>query len=184
MLTGGRSAECLYLAWSALPDFKKLGGVHFYFGDERIVPSTHLESNYGLVMRTLFNKGIPDGCSIVRMEVEHPNRDEVSMAYEKKLPGKLDILLLSVGEDGHIASLFPHGEGLNEASRSIVPVSGPKPPNDRLTITPIVIARARKVFVLAIGAKKKDILRRARVAPHNFADLPARLVLGATWLLD
>ena len=184
MLTGGRSAECFYSAWSVLPNFEKLRSVHFYFGDERCVPPTHSDSNYGLVMRKLFYRGIPEGCSISRMEAEHSDHDVSSMAYEKILPGNIDILLLSVGEDGHIASLFPNGAGLHEVSRQVIPVSGPNPPNNRLTITPLVIARARNVFVFAIGTKKSDVLNRARVAPHEIVDLPARLVLGATWLLD
>ncbi len=83
MLTGGRSAARLYKAWSAHPTFHLLAGVDFYFGDERCVPSDHLESNYGLVMRTLFDRGVPEGCRIVRMEAGRPDRDVAAIAYEQ-----------------------------------------------------------------------------------------------------
>jgi len=184
MLTGGRSAARLYKAWRNLPTFHTMTGVSFYFGDERCVPQDHLESNYGMAMRTLFNKGLPKGCAIVRMEADCPDRNEAAMAYEQKLPRTLDVLLLSVGEDGHIASLFPHGSALHEICQRVVPVWSPKPPNARLTITPPVLAQAGRIFVLAIGTEKAAVLQQARVAPKDIDDLPARLVLGATWLLD
>jgi 6-phosphogluconolactonase len=184
MLTGGRSAEQLYLAWAALPNFEDLRNVSFYFGDERCVPPVHPESNYGLVMRTLFSRGIPKGCAISRMEADSADHDAAAVAYEQKLPKRLDVLLLSVGEDGHIASLFPNGDALYETRRRVVSVSAPKPPHDRLTVTPPVLVQAENVFVLAIGTAKAAVFHQAQVAPQKIADLPARLVLRATWLLD
>ncbi len=62
--------------------------------------------------------------------------------------------------------------------------TGPKPPFDLLTISPPVIAQAKSIFVLAIGTAKAAVLSVARQTPGNFNAVPARLVLGATWLLD
>lgn len=184
MLTGGRSAEQLYLEWAELPDFQKLHDVQFYFGDERCVSPKHPDSNYGLVMRSLFNRGLPDRCAVFRMEADRAERDVAAVAYEQQLANRLDVLLLSVGEDGHIASLFPNGDALYETRRRVVPVWAPKPPYDRLTVTPPVLARAENVFVLAIGAAKAAVFQQAQVAPQEIAELPARLVLGARWILD
>ena len=145
MLTGGKTAERLYEHCSkklALP----LKGVRFTFGDERCVPPDHAESNYALVMRTLLVKGMPSGCSIVRMEAENPDREAAAKAYEKLIPETIDILLLGMGADGHIASLFPHSPALCLEERSVVPITGPKPPHERLTITPRVIARDHIFF--------------------------------------
>jgi 6-phosphogluconolactonase len=184
MLTGGRSAEQLYLAWAALPNIQNLRDVRFYFGDERCVPPEHPDSNYGLVMRSLFNRGLPDRCAIFRMEADRAERDAAAVAYEQQLANRLDVLLLSVGEDGHIASLFPNGDALYETRRRVVPVSAPKPPHDRLTVTPLVLAQAEHIFVLAIGAAKAAVFHQAQFAPQEIADLPARLVLGARWMLN
>lgn len=184
MLTGGRTAEQLYLAWAKIPEFRRMTGVRFYFGDERCVPPAHPESNYGMTLRTLFRQGVPLGCAVFRMEADEPNSKDAAIRYGRILPTTIDILLLSVGEDGHIASLFPGSAALQEESLRVVPVIGPKPPRERLTVTPPVIARARSIFVLAIGVVKADILRKALQVPSDSGALPARLVLDATWLLS
>lgn len=182
MLTGGRSAEKLYLAWAALPDFQNLRDVRFYVGDERCVPTEHPDRNYGLVMRTLFSRGLPKGCAIVRMEADHADRDAAAVDYEQQLPEKLDVLLLSMGEDGHIASLFPHSAALHETRRRVVSVTGPKSPFQRLTITPTVIQNAREVFVLALGEQKRAVYEEALRNSADIDAIPARLVLSRTWI--
>lgn len=184
MLTGGRSAERLYMVWAEIPDFQQMTGVRFYFGDERCVPPDHPESNYGMVMHTLFNQGVPAGCSVFRIETDGIDREAAALRYDDLLPDKVDVLLLGVGEDGHIASLFPGSVVLKEVHRRVVSVTGPKPPHERLTITPPVIAQARSVFVLATGAAKAQILVKALQKAGDFDTIPARLVLNATWLLD
>lgn len=184
MLTGGRSAAQLYEAWADLAEFQLLRKVFFYFGDERCVPPDHLESNYGLAMRTLFKRGVPHDCKVVRMAAEHADRVAAAAAYESQLPDRIDLLLLSVGEDGHIASLFPHSAILQEADRRVAHVQVPKSPPERLTITPLVITQAHRTFVMAIGQTKATVYRKALAEPEDIAALPARLVLNATWFLD
>lgn len=185
MLTGGRSAERLYLAWAQLPAFRQMAGVQFYFGDERCVPPEHPESNSGMAMRTLFDRGVPAGCLVFRMEADEANREAVALRYEEALPDKIDVLLLGVGEDGHIASLFPGSFALQEKERRVLAITGPKPPYDRFTITPLVIKQASAIFVLAIGEAKARILVKALQEKAEFDRMPACLALAnATWLLD
>ena len=104
--------------------------------------------------------------------------------YLDLLPYSIDVLLLGVGEDGHIASLFPNNASLQERKRRVIPITGPKPPFKRLTITPQVIAKARSVFMLANGSAKGTMLCAALNNPNDIAALPARLKLGGTWLMD
>jgi 6-phosphogluconolactonase len=184
MLTGGRSAERLYEAWAASPEFAHLRDVHFYFGDERCVPPDHPESNYGLAMRTLFKRGVPQDCTVTRMPAERPDHEAAAEAYSKQLPSRPDVMLLSVGEDGHIASLFPYSSAFFETQRRVVPISAPKPPPERLTVTPLVIAQVTQVFVMALGSAKAAIFQRAQTEPNDILALPARLVLNATWFVD
>jgi 6-phosphogluconolactonase len=94
------------------------------------------------------------------------------------------ILLLSVGEDEHIASLFLKNVSLQECKRLVIPITGPKPPLERLTITPQVITKARSVFVLAAGFAKSAMLCVSLNNKNDIAALPARLALGGTWLMD
>jgi 6-phosphogluconolactonase len=182
MLTGGRSATRLYEAWEALPEFNQMRGVCFYFGDERCVPPDHPESNYALAMRTLFRRGVPPTCQVINMAADLSDREAIAAAYATELPDKLDLLLLSMGEDGHIASLYPHSKALLETCRRVVPVSAPKPPPARLTITPPVIAMAAQVFVLALGKQKRALYEEALRNPSDINTIPARLVLDRTWV--
>jgi 6-phosphogluconolactonase len=184
MLTGGRSAASLYGAWARLPNFCEMRGVRFYFGDERCVPPDSVESNYGMAIRTLFHRGIPDGCTLFRIEADEVDPEAVARRYATLLPSKIDVMLLGVGEDGHIASLFPNSASMQEMGQPVVSVIGPKRPFERITITPIVIMQARSIFVLAAGTSKAEVLAKALKAPSDFATMPARLVLNATWLLD
>jgi 6-phosphogluconolactonase len=184
MLTGGRGAERLYKTWVDIPAYREMTGATFYFGDERCVSPECPESNYGMAMRTLFCQGTPKGCAIVRMEADDPDLDAAALRYENRLPDKVDVLLLGLGDDGHIASLFPGDEALQEVTRRVMHVVGPKPPYDRLTITPPVIINAKSVFLLATGKKKAPILTLALNRKEDTLSLPVRLLCGRTWLLD
>jgi len=183
MLTGGRSAKQFYEAWAAsghLPaNFSKL---RFYFGDERCVPSDHPESNYRLASEALFPQGIPDHVRVHRMETDCSDLEGAAARYAAVLPDCIDILLLSMGEDGHIASLFPHSQALKEANRRVVAVRGPKLPYERMTITPPVIRNARHVFVMALGPQKRMVYEQALRNPSDIDTLPARLVVERSWI--
>lgn len=183
MLTGGNTAERLYNYWSdtsVLP----LKQMRFLFGDERCVSPRHVDSNYALAMRTLFAKGVPPGCSVIRIEAENSDRDAAARKYEEFLPKEIDVLLLGMGGDGHIASLFPYSAALRSTDRTVLPVAVPNLPHDRLTITPQVIVNAGSVFLLATGEEKGRVLAEALRSPEDFMSLPVRLTLGGTWLLD
>ncbi len=185
MLTGGRSAARLYEAWSdLLAASLQISCVSFYFGDERCVPPDHPESNYGMAMQTLFPKCMPPACSVFRMEADAPDLEVAAKHYADLLPHSIDVLLLGVGDDGHIASLFPNSAAIQERERRVVAITGPKPPFERLTITPRVIKNARSVFVLASGSAKAAILSVALSNSKDIAAFPARLALDGTWLLD
>ncbi len=184
MLTGGKSAQKVYREWARVSAFRQMTGVRFYFGDERCVLPSDPESNFGMAQDALFCEGVPVGCRVFRMEAEDPDSWAAARRYSDALPSELDVLLLGVGEDGHIASLFPNSDALSEASQRVVPVSSPREPCRRLTVVPPVIRSAKSTIVLASGAAKAAVLSEALSDPSNFKELPARIALNATWLLD
>jgi 6-phosphogluconolactonase len=184
MLTGGRSARSVYKLWRNLPDFKKMSNVRFYFSDERCVPHNNLESNYGMTMKTLFYNGIPDGCSVHSMLGGASNWELSAEHYESLLPEVLDVLLLSIGEDGHIASIFPGSKATQKMKSKVVRVLGPKHPYERLTISASVILGAASLFVMAQGETKVALLNEIIKFPNDISGMPARLALDATWLVD
>jgi len=171
------------LLWAEFSDFAQLHNVDFFFGDERCVPPEHEESNFGLAMRTLFRFGVPKGCDVHRIEADSKDKNSAATRYSELLPDSISLLLLSLGEDGHIASLFPGSPALHE-TRKVVPVIGPKPPADRFTITPIVIDKAESIVTLATGEEKIHPFREALFSSGLVELCPARLVSHATWLVD
>ena len=118
------------------------------------------------------------------MEADTTDLETATQRYADLLPDLIDVLLLGVGEDGHIASLFPNNASLQERKRRVIPITGPKPPFKRLTITLQVIAKTRSVFMLATGSAKVAILCSVLNNPNDIATLPERLALGGTWLMD
>ena len=96
------------------------------------------------------------------------------------MPERIDVVLLVPGPDGHIASLFPDDPALSERNRLVVPVNHPSM-GRRLTITPVVLARTRQLFVLAKGAEKGKVLRRALL---DSSPLPVSKALVGVWLMD
>ena len=118
------------------------------------------------------------------MEGKLAEREAAARKYEQILSESINILLLSVGSDGHIASLFPQSNALNEKTKSVVPVVGPQPLPERLTITTSVIQSAKSTFLFAQGKEKGQILAQALESRNNIASFPVRLVLEATWILD
>lgn len=182
MLTGGRSAAILYRAWSSILTKDLISKINFYFTDERCVPFDHIESNYSMVMNNLFNNYSPEFLKVYRMDACNSNLENAANEYAALLPNNIDIMILSLGEDGHIASLFPNSSALFDARHFVTPVIGPKAPFKRLTISPSVIKNAREVFVLALGAQKRAVYEEALRNPIDINSIPARLVLNRTWI--
>ena len=186
MLAGGRSAEQVYRYWGRhIEQFPGTPSLRLLFGDERCVAPDHAESNFGMAERCWIGAARRAGRigSVARMEAEREDRGAAARAYELSIPQVVDILLLGMGEDGHIASLFPHDAAVHERNRRVVAVSGPKPPRDRLTVTPVVLDAAEAVFILATGVEKGRVLARAFDDLDDIDALPVRLVLPRAILL-
>jgi len=183
MLTGGNTVKRIYQYWANQRDFPH-DRITYFFGDERCVAFDHPESNYGMACRSLFPQGIPEHVHIHPMDGSSGNRVRAARHYEENLPPNIDVLLLGLGEDGHVASLFPGDPATIEVGRLVMPVIGIKSPRERLTITPKVIAGARTVFLLATGALKGKVLSRVLNEGCSAQELPVRCAKGAIWLLD
>jgi 6-phosphogluconolactonase len=182
-LAVGRTPEPVYreLASGSTIEWQQ---VHVFFGDERAVPPSHPDSNYRTVYLALLSRVPIPPHQVHRMEAERADREVAAREYERALPARLDVLLLGMGPDGHTASLFPGSAALDERQRLVVPVSGAKPPAERLTITPPVIEAARKVAVIATGDEKAAMVARAVEGPLAPKAVPAQLARRGVWFLD
>ncbi len=183
MLTGGTTVQQIYQLWARRSAFSS-EQITYYFGDERCVSAEHSDSNYGAACRSLFPGGVPRHIRIYRMEGDAQDFGAAARRYAMLLPEHIDVLLLGMGHDGHVASLFPGDPAATEMEQRVLTVVGPKRPHRRLTITPRVLSDACNIFLLATGEEKGETLSRALDEPHSVLELPVRLALNATWLLD
>ena len=182
-LAGGTTPGAVYRRLAELPRIP-WRRISVFFGDERAVPPDHPDSNYRLATETLLSRVPVPGSQIHRMEAERPDREQAARDYETLLPDPLDLLLLGMGADGHITSLFPHSPALGEILRRVVSVNGGTPPLPRLTITPPVIRSARSILVMVAGWEKAEQVTRVLEGSETVSALPAQLARGGTWLLD
>ncbi len=170
-LGGGRFPKLLYQEFSR-QSADALNGVHFFWGDERCVPPDDTESNYRLAAEHLFAPlGVAaDKIHRVLGECEEAfamaqAESEICRVADLIDDGQpvLDLVLLGMGEDGHVASLFPgDAEGL-ESSAVYRAVTGPKPPPRRITLGYPTLTAAREVWVLVSGEGKSGALRASLV---------------------
>jgi 6-phosphogluconolactonase len=185
-LAGGGTPRPAYeaLAEPPLRDTIPWDRVQVFFGDERAVPPDHADSNFRMVKEALLARVDIPARNVHRMEAEAEDAAAAADRYAALLPAALDVLVLGIGPDGHTASLFPGSPALREQERRVVPARAPKPPERRLTITPPVIAAARRVLVLAAGADKAEAVARALKGGAGPGDVPARLARDGVWFLD
>lgn len=183
MLTGGDTPGPVYELLARDPSLP-WAQVEIWFGDERAVEPDARQSNYRLAYQTLLSKVPLQESRVHRMEAERPDRVTAAREYAAMLPERIDVLLLGVGPDGHIASLFPGRGALAPDGPPVLAVEGPKPPKRRMTIGREVIERARETFVLVAGTAKAAAVRAALEEDGPAHECPARLVRDACWVMD
>jgi 6-phosphogluconolactonase len=166
--------------------------IHCFWGDERAVAPDDPESNYALADELLLRRVPIPAANVHRMPADDADLDRAAVAYERQLRAVLphsptfDLILLGVGPDGHVCSLFPGHAALNEATRLVVPITdSPKPPPSRLTLTLPALAGA-EIHIAAFGAEKAASI--AQALHDQDSPLPvARAARGASralFLLD
>jgi 6-phosphogluconolactonase len=194
VLTGGSTPGRAYRhAAERAPDW---GRVSLWWGDERCVPPEDDRSNYRLAKETLLDHLAVQPYELHRIRGEAP-AEEAAAELDEALDGvELDLLLLGLGADGHMASLFPGSPQLDVADRRAT--HGPpglEPFVHRITFTVPTIQSARRIVFLVTGAAKADVVARAfedevtpavpaslaRLAPVTvevFLDEPAAAKMG------
>jgi 6-phosphogluconolactonase len=182
-LSGGRTPRLLYESVVALAQPSAFDNVHFFWGDERVVPTTDDESNFKLADLGLFQPlRIPLG-QVHRVPTERSETEAVQLATDElqqftdsQADGQpvIDLVFLGMGEDAHVASLFPGDTEAIESKAVYRAVTGPKPPPRRITLGYLALAAAREVWVFASGEGKAEALRASLA---NGSDTPLARVL-------
>jgi len=113
----------------------------------------------------------------IRMPAEIADLNVAARQYAQQLPSALDLLILGVGDDGHVCSLFPGHRALQVANTTVTVVDdAPKPPARRLTLTLNYLLKTHNVWVVAVGERKRLLLQRAVSAEAE--SLPIDLVIS------
>lgn len=194
-LAGGTTPRDLHKAVAAQADLDfAWHRTHVYWSDERAVPPTDEQSNYGMADESLLCAVPLSPAQVHRMPADADDLEAAARAYAATLahelapadhaPPALDLVWLGVGDDGHTASLFPGSRAVRESWHRVVPSESPVPPTLRLTITPLVIAAARARLVLARGRDKAAAVSRALEGAEDPEQCPVQLAQAGVWLLD
>lgn len=157
VLTGGTLgvaiSEKLVSYWNSNPT--SFDGLHIWWSDERFVPADSLERNAHPLHGTVKN-------SMITIH-EGPASDQISEidaaveSYRKELDEiDLDLIILGVGPDGHVASLFPGLWNEDEDESVIAVTNSPKPPAVRLSFSMALINSAQEVWIVAAGESKGE----------------------------
>lgn len=169
--------------------------IQYFWGDERLVPPDHPDSNYFMVSESFLKhiEAIPvENVHRIRGEAQP---EEAAMAYAKVIsavlpafPPRFDLMLLGLGEDGHIASLFPDTEALRERKAAVTANFIPEFNDWRVTMTLPVLNNAREILFLVAGNSKAEVVKKVIDSEWSEPGLPAQLVRpengSVHWILD
>jgi 6-phosphogluconolactonase len=179
VLTGGSTPRAAYERAAELrPDWS---GVDVWFTDERCVPPDHEHSNFGMVSAALLDR--VEGAAVHRMHGElgpHDGAAEYEAELARSGPEAFDLMLLGLGPDAHICSLFPGDDALAERERRVVGVerAGMAPLVPRITLTLPVVNATRQIVFLITGPDKAEAVSRA-FSGRRDPRAPASLVEGS-----
>jgi 6-phosphogluconolactonase len=181
-LPGGSVAEIFFPVLARTP--VAWNRVDFFWGDERAVGPDDPDSNYGLAKRLLLDPVRADPRRVHRIAAEGGNPEAAACAYEEEMvrtlgdPPHIDLVVLGLGPEGHICSLFPGHPLLRERVRRVAAiVDSPKPPPQRITFTMLPLELAETICIAGFGASKAQAIRAAVEEPDS--QIPAALAVRA-----
>ena len=160
-LTGGtlgtELTRTLVADWNAHPELYQ--GLHIWWSDERFVDRSSAEQNSSPVLNSVTNKNVT--IHMLRSSDEVENIDLAVEDYLAQLDETfMDLTILGLGPDGHIASLFPEAAHIDRLEKVIAITDSPKPPAVRATFTLSMINTSTLVWIIAAGASKADAVTK------------------------
>jgi 6-phosphogluconolactonase len=187
-LAGGSSPAAMHAALADgmhAPQIK-WDAVDFFLGDERAVPNDASASNFHSAKTSLLDRVPVDWRKVHPLEAWRTDLETAAVDYERALReacpgGALDLIVMGVGEDAHILSLYPRCPLIDEDRGALVAALREPPMNpavDRLTLTPTALAAAKSVLVLFVGAKKASAWRALGREEGSSREHPVRLLRG------
>jgi 6-phosphogluconolactonase len=168
--------------------------MHFFWGDERCVPPEHSDSNYGQARKAWLSRlPVPEqnlhpvkGGLKVALAARDYAEQLKAMAKGRSSWPRFDLVLLGLGEDGHIASLFPNSPVDNDPKLAVIPVKThfKGQPSERVSLTPSVFNKARQVLFLVTGVEKAAAVEGTLRGRRDSVRWPAQRIhppAGQVW---
>ncbi len=188
-LTGGTTPKRMYELLATEPWRGRLpwDRIQLYWGDERHVPPDHRESNYGMARDALV-RHVPIPASHVHRIRGELRPDEAARLYERELPDRFDLMLLGLGVDAHIASIFPDSPVVEERRRGVAAPWVSHLKAYRITLTPPALLGSAHIVLIVAGAAKAPAVAAAIEKPPDPARYPVHVLRPAgdlvEWFID
>ena len=195
-LSGGETPRRLFEILATSPYRERIhwDEVHIFWSDERCVPENDPRNNAHMARQTLLDQ-VPIPTANIHPIRGDQSPQQAAIQYERELREffsvqnpNFHLVLLGLGANGHIASLFPHTEVLNEQGRWVSEVYIPELGMYRITFTAPFINQASQVVFLVSGRDKSSVLKNVLEGTYKPHKLPAQLIRpnGAQpiWLVD
>jgi 6-phosphogluconolactonase len=196
VLSGGSTPKILYKLLASSPYLETIPWqkIHFFWGDERVVPYEDDRNNAKMAYDELLSKtsALPENIHIMRTDI-----DPVASAeeYEKILnnyfagqPTTFDLVLLGMGDDGHTLSLFPGTEVIDETSKWATAFFLDSQDIYRITLTAPIVNKAATVVFLAAGASKASVLKKVLEGERDIHQYPSQIIQPSKgrlhWFVD
>lgn len=196
VLSGGHTPELTYSLLGQEPSLSQVDWfkTHVFWGDERCVPRDDPRNNAHMAFRTLLDHVPIPREHVYPIPTEVP-ADQAADHYETVLreffrehPGRLDLVFLGLGDNGHTASLFPYTSILHEQVRWVKEAYLPDQHMYRISLTAPILNQAATVAFLVSGKNKSRVLRQVLLESPQPHELPAQLVHPVegemVWLVD
>ncbi len=192
-LSGGSTPKLLFKTLAQAPYANEIQwqNLHFWWGDDRMVPPTDEQSNYGEVQKLLFDHINIPAENIHRIRGEENVETELAR-FSQELTAcvpdlAFDWIILGMGNDGHTASLFPHQTNFDDPNVAVI-AKHPESGQIRISKTAKLIEKAKRITYLVTGAAKAEILKEIEETPAESLPYPAAKIQaqnGVTeWYLD
>lgn len=186
-LSGGSTPKSIYKALALQKAALDWSKVELYFSDERTVPLDNPESNYHMAWEAGFKELVKPSQLFPMYVASEPQ--EAACAYDRLISGKVfDLVMLGMGDDGHIASLFPYTHALRCEERDVIANFLPEKETWRITLTYPAINRATAITLYVFGSNKAERVKEVFTAPYDPTRLPAQKIgtpeNKALWILD
>lgn len=192
-ISGGKTPNLLFQILASKHASSPLWSkVHFWWVDERMVPPTDPESNYGVAQKLLFSQILIPEENIHRIKGENTPETE-ALSYSEQIKCRIpqenglpvfDLILLGMGDDGHTASIFPDQMELIHSENICGVATHPVSKQKRVTLTGEVINSASKICFLVTGKEKANRLEEIVARSSKARLLPAFHIKNASWYVD